>query len=68
VAGAAATPIDPDDVEGLASQMWALLDAGVAGAAAARGLAQAARYSWTACADAARRAYAAALEVHAHRG
>ena len=68
VAGDAATPIDPDDVEGLAAAMRSLLDPGAAKAAAARGLAQAARYSWSACAEAARRAYAAAMEVHAHRG
>ncbi len=68
VAGDAAAPIDPDDAEGLASAMRSLLAPDVAQAAATRGLAQAARYSWTACADAARRAYAAAMEVHAHRG
>ena len=68
VAGTAATPVDPDDVEGLASQMWSLLDEGVAKAAAERGLAEAGRYSWAACAAAARRAYSSAVEVHAHRG
>ena len=68
VAGPAATPVDPDDVNGLTAAMRALLDSRVAAAAAERGLAQASRYSWTACAEAARRAYASAMEVHAHRG
>ena len=67
VAGPAATPVDPDDVDGLTSRMRELLDRGVAAAASARGLAQASRYSWTACADAALRAYASAMEVHARR-
>jgi glycosyltransferase involved in cell wall biosynthesis len=67
VAGAAATPIDPDDAEGFAAQMRALLDRATAAAAAERGLAQASRYSWAACADAAMGAYHAAMEVHAHR-
>jgi alpha-1,3-rhamnosyl/mannosyltransferase len=68
VAGDAARPVDPDDVDALAAEMRSLLDADVASAASARGLAQAARYSWAACADAARRAYASAVETHAHRG
>jgi alpha-1,3-rhamnosyl/mannosyltransferase len=68
VAGDAARPVDPDNVDALAAEMRSLLDADVASAAAARGLAQAARYSWAACADAARRAYASAMETHAHRG
>jgi alpha-1,3-rhamnosyl/mannosyltransferase len=67
VAGAAAAPIDPDDAAGFAARMHALLDAGEAAAAAARGLAQAAPYSWAACAEAARHAYAAAREAHAGR-
>lgn len=65
VAGPAATPIDPDDADGFATAMAALLDGGAD--AGARGLAQAARYSWTACAAAARGAYRSAMEVHAHR-
>lgn len=68
VAGPAATPVDPDDVNGLTAAMRALLDARVAAAASERGLAQASRYSWTACAEAALRAYASAMEVHARRG
>ena len=67
VAGAAAEPVDPGDVAGLASRMAALLDDQRAGAAARRGLEQASRYTWAACARAARAAYAAALEIHAHR-
>jgi glycosyltransferase involved in cell wall biosynthesis len=68
VAGPAATPVDPDDVDGLVSRMRELLDRRVAAPASERGLAQASRYSWTACAAAALSAYAAAVEVHAHRG
>ena len=67
VAGDAATPIDPDDADGFAAQMRALLDPRAAAIAAERGLAQASRYSWDACADAAMRAYASAMEVHARR-
>jgi glycosyltransferase involved in cell wall biosynthesis len=67
VVGPAATPIDPDAAEAFAERMLALLDPTAAAAAADRGLAQASRYSWAACADAARRAYAAAMEAHAGR-
>lgn len=67
VAGDATTPIDPDDADGFTAAMRALLDSGSAAAAAARGLTQASRYSWDACADAAMRAYASAMEVHARR-
>ena len=62
VAGAAAAPIDPDDVDGFTRAMQAVLDGGDS-AASARGLAQAASYSWPACAAAARRAYQSAIEV-----
>jgi glycosyltransferase involved in cell wall biosynthesis len=65
VAGPAATPIDPDDAEGFASAMLAILDGG--NGAAERGVAQAEQYSWPACAAAARRAYGSAIEVHARR-
>jgi hypothetical protein len=68
VAGPAATPVDPDDVDGLTSAMRGLLDPRAAASASARGLAHASRYSWTACAEAALRAYASAMEVHARRG
>lgn len=67
VAGSAAEPVDPDDVEGLAARMTALLVDENATAAAARGLERAALYTWAACAQSARAAYAAAAEVHAHR-
>ena len=67
VAGRAATPIDPDDADGFAAEMRSLLDADRAADARARGLAQASHYSWDACAAAALRTYASAMEVHAHR-
>jgi hypothetical protein len=59
-------PIDPDDASGFAAAMQALLD-GDTTAPVARGIAQSSRYSWTACARAARRAYQSAIEVHARR-
>ncbi|MDO8679821.1 MAG: glycosyltransferase family 1 protein [Acidobacteriota bacterium] len=68
VAGAAAAPVDPDDVEGLAARMTARLDDQPAERAARLGLEQAARYNWPACARAARAAYGAAIQVHANRG
>lgn len=64
VAGAAAAPIDPDDAEGFAVEMEALLDSSRARDASARGIDQAAQYSWPACADAARHAYQSAIEAH----
>lgn len=68
VASGAAEPIDPDDAEALSAAMWALLDDRLAESASQRGLLQASQYSWSACAAAARQAYASAMEVHAHRG
>lgn len=68
VAGSAADSVDPDDAEGLTARMEALLDDRVAEAAAARGIAQAARYSWTQCAASTRETYRAAIDVYAHRG
>jgi glycosyltransferase involved in cell wall biosynthesis len=62
VAGAAASPIDPDDAEGFARAMQGLLDGDAAGASA-RGIKQAAKFSWRACAAAARAAYEAAAEA-----
>jgi glycosyltransferase involved in cell wall biosynthesis len=62
VAGPAAVPIDPDDADGFARAMRALLE-GDPTAAGERGMAQAAKYSWPACAAAARRAYHSAIEV-----
>jgi alpha-1,3-rhamnosyl/mannosyltransferase len=67
VAGDAAEPVDPDDAEGFAVRMHALLDERTAALAAERGRVQAARYSWSACAQAALDTYRAAIEVHAHR-
>lgn len=69
VAGDAAAPVRPDDVEGLAARMRALLDDNEARAARTRGLARAAAYDWAASAQAMLDAYAAALQRrHAHRG
>lgn len=66
VAGAAAEPIDPDDAEGFARAMAAVV-AGDARAAIERGMTQAAKYSWPSCAAAAHHAYQSAIEVHARR-
>ncbi len=62
VAGDAATPVAPDDVDGFAAAMAALLESDVAREATARGLARAAAFSWDTCARHVRRAYAAAME------
>ena len=67
VAGSAADPVAPDDVDGLASRMAALLVDEHAAAARSRGLERAAHFTWPACAQAARTAYAAAAEIHEHR-
>jgi glycosyltransferase involved in cell wall biosynthesis len=61
VAGNAATPVDPDDVDGFVEQMQALLE-DPAGAIE-RGNEQASHYNWAACAVAARQAYQSAVEV-----
>jgi alpha-1,3-rhamnosyl/mannosyltransferase len=61
VGGDAATPVDPEDAEGLAREMSALLVPEAAAAATARGLARAASYTWAECARQARTAYAAAV-------
>jgi glycosyltransferase involved in cell wall biosynthesis len=66
VAGPAATPIDPDDVDGFATQMLALLEHDPT-AAIARGIEQASHYNWSACAVAARAAYQSAIEVRLRR-
>ena len=65
VAGAAAAPIDPDDVDGFVAEMQALL--ADPSAAIERGVQQASHYHWAACAAAARGAYQSAIEVHARR-
>jgi alpha-1,3-rhamnosyl/mannosyltransferase len=67
VAGPAATPVDPGDSEGLAVQMEQLLHREHAVAAAERGLKQAARYSWSACAAAAHAAYGEAVAARRRR-
>lgn len=67
VAGDAADPIDPDDIDGLAARMRALLDPEHAADAVTRGSARAARYSWNGCATEARRAYRAAVVVRQSR-
>lgn len=63
VAGNAATPVDPDDVEGLAREMARLLNHDAAADATARGLARASAFSWVECARQARAAYAAAISA-----
>ncbi|MCC7123237.1 MAG: glycosyltransferase family 4 protein [Acidobacteria bacterium] len=65
VAGDAATPIDPADVDGFAAAMTRLLDPREAAAAAARGLARAADFDWRHTADRVWRAYMAAHEARA---
>jgi glycosyltransferase involved in cell wall biosynthesis len=60
VAGEAAAPIAPADVDGFTEAMAALLDPDVACDATARGLLRAATYSWETCASHVRVAYAAA--------
>jgi glycosyltransferase involved in cell wall biosynthesis len=65
VAGPAATPIDPDDVDGFVAEMQAMLED--PSAAIARGIEQASTYNWDACAAAARHAYQSAIRVHARR-
>ena len=66
VAGAAATPIDPDDASAFAQEMLAVLTGDNSGRIA-RGIEQASKYSWAACAAAARQAYQSAIQVHARR-
>ncbi|MFN2445165.1 MAG: glycosyltransferase family 4 protein [Vicinamibacterales bacterium] len=68
VAGEAAEPFPPEDIEALSARMDDLLDDGRAGAAGARGQRRAAHYSWAACALAARGAYRAAVAVRKSRG
>lgn len=69
VAGPAAIPVEPADIDGFAARMRELLDDGAARDARTRGLAQAARFDWPATARAALNAYDAAVQRrHAHRG
>lgn len=67
VAGPAASPINPDDTDALSTAMERLLDDDAAREASERGLAQASRYSWDACARAAGEAYRAAVTTRAGR-
>ena len=67
VAGDAASPVDPTDIDGLSAEMERLLDAEVAREATNRGLAQAARYSWATCAASAREAYRSAIAARERR-
>ncbi len=67
VAGPAASPVAPDDVDALAAQMERLLDPEEMRLAVSRGLAQASRFTWDACARAARDAYLAAIAERARR-
>ena len=67
VAGDAATPIPPDNVDALSSEMERLLDLDVARQAVSRGLVQAARYTWEACAASALDAYREAIANQARR-
>jgi glycosyltransferase involved in cell wall biosynthesis len=63
VVGDAASPVNANDPNALAAEMSRLLDPAVARAAAARGTARAARYSWDECARSVRPAYRAARAV-----
>jgi glycosyltransferase involved in cell wall biosynthesis len=61
VAGDAATPVAPADVDGLAAAMASLLEPDVALKAAARGVARAATFRWDRCAERVRQAYASSI-------
>lgn len=67
VAGDAAAPVDPGNIDAFARAMETLLDPVNAAAATARGLTQAAKFDWGASAAAARHAYQSAIENHARR-
>lgn len=61
IAGSAATPIAPDDVEGFAGAMERLLDSDAAREAAERGFQRARDFSWADTATTVARAYAEAV-------
>jgi alpha-1,3-rhamnosyl/mannosyltransferase len=65
VAGDAARPVPPGDVDGFRDVMEALLHPDVAAVAARRGLARARSFTWDTCAQHAWRAYRAAHEAQA---
>lgn len=67
VAGDAAHPVAASDAGGFADEMERLLEPALARAAANRGIARAARYSWAACAAAAREAYRSAWAARERR-
>ena len=64
----AARPIAAGDTNAFADEMERLLDPSMARAAVHRGIARAARYSWAACAAAAREAYRSAWAARERRG
>ena len=67
VAGDAASPVDPTDIDALAAQMERMLHSEAAREASRRGLARAALYSWASCAASAREAYRAAVARRSRR-
>jgi glycosyltransferase involved in cell wall biosynthesis len=67
VAGGAATPVAPDDIDALSAEMERLLDPEAARQAISRGLVQASRYTWENCAASALDAYREAIANQARR-
>jgi glycosyltransferase involved in cell wall biosynthesis len=67
VAGAAASPMAPDDIEALSAEMERLLDPDTSRGAISRGLVQASRYTWENCAASALDAYRQAIANQARR-
>lgn len=67
VAGDAAIPIPPENVDALSAEIERLLDRDAARQAISRGLVQASRYSWESCAAAALDAYREAIANQARR-
>jgi glycosyltransferase involved in cell wall biosynthesis len=68
VAGPAARPIDPEDVDGLAAELERLLDPAAAAHASAQSRLQASRFTWLSCAQSALQAYRTAVAARAERG
>ena len=68
VAGDAARPVDPDDIEALAAEMARLLDPAAAAEASALGLRRASQFTWQACAESAMHAYTSAIARRRERG
>jgi glycosyltransferase involved in cell wall biosynthesis len=67
VAGAAASPMAPDDIEALSAEMERLLDPDASRGAISRGFVQASRYTWENCAASALDAYREAIANQARR-